>query len=364
MDERESRIELELDQLDLRYEALRVRSPERDKRLIASLSEIGQLVPIVVVSADEAPEILVVIDGYRRVRALRRLHQDLVQALRWDLSEVEALLLRRSIGSTSGETTLEQAWLLMEIHSRFGFSLEDLAKRFDRSPSWVSRRLALIRELPEPVHELIRKGEIVPHAAAKYLVPLARANGEHCELLARAIAPERLSSREVGEIYSAWRDAAPTGRERLIADPALFLRTRSAMKDESGNSSQNGLGPRRGLLEDLAVIASVCRRAFRRLCSGIAAVLTAEEKKEVRCALSVAQSQIERLAADLEGSTGGDDARRGNEDSDPRAEQEGSVDPADRADAKSVAGRGQSGPRVGDGQSSPPGSSGEGDAVP
>lgn len=356
---REGRMDLELGQLDLRYETLRVRSPERDKRLVASLSEVGQLAPIVVVSADESPERLVVIDGYRRVRALRRLHQDLAQALLWNLSEIEALLLRRSLGIASGETTLEQAWLLSEIRSRFGLSLEELANRFDRNKSWVSRRLALVGELPDSVQELIRKGQIVPHAAAKYLVPLARANKEQCELLARAIAPDRLSSREIGELYSAWRDAAPAGRERLVADPALFLRTQAATKKAAGD----GLGPRCGLLEDVAVIASVCHRASRRLRAGAAAVLTAGERKEMRCALGVAQSGIERLVNGIEQSTGGDDARPGNENSDPRVEQEGAVDPADREDARGIARRSASDPRVGDRRSSSPGAGGEGDAL-
>lgn len=356
---REGRMELELDRLDLRYEMLRVRSPERDKRLVASLSEVGQLVPIVVVSSDEAAEKLVVIDGYRRVGALRRLHQDVVQALLWDLSEVEALLLRRSLGIASGETTLEQSWLLCEIRSRFGLSLEELASRFERSPSWVSRRLALVRELPDSVHELIRKGQIVPHAAAKYLVPLARANGDHCQRLARAIAPDRLSSREIGALYSAWRDAAPAGRERLVADPILFLRTTSALTE----ASRDGLGPRRGLLEDVAVIAAVCRRAGRRLRAGAAVALTPDEGTEVRCALRVASAEIERLVSGLEESMGGDDARPVDTDGDPRAEQEGAFDPPDRADARGLPGSGPCGPRVEDGGSPSPRASGEGGAL-
>ena len=226
-------MEVELDQLDLRYEGLRVRSAERDRRILASLSEIGQMVPIVIVSADEPADGLVVIDGYRRVRGLRQLHRDVVQAVHWDLSEIDALLLRRSLSMGSGETSLEQAWLCQELRQRFDLSLEELALRFDRSPSWVSRRLALVGELPARVQELIRKGKIVPHAAAKHLVPLARANRDDCERLAENIASHHLSSREVGEIYAAWRDAAPTVREHIVDDPQLFLRTRRAVAEES-----------------------------------------------------------------------------------------------------------------------------------
>ena len=121
-------MELELRQLDLRYEGLRVFSPRQHKRLVASLSELGQLVPIVVVVPDGASAAPVVIDGYKRVRALVRLKQDVVRASRWDLPEPDALLLGRSFRQGGAETALEQAWLLEEIRSRFGFTLEELAR--------------------------------------------------------------------------------------------------------------------------------------------------------------------------------------------------------------------------------------------
>jgi ParB/RepB/Spo0J family partition protein len=352
-------MEVELEQLDLRYEGLRVHSRERDKRLVASLSEVGQLVPIAVVSADEAPEQLVVIDGYRRVRALRRLRQDLVQALRWDLREVEALLLRRSLQRGSAETSLEQAWLLSELRARFDLSLEELARHFDRSPSWVSRRLALVRELPETVQALIRAGQIVPHAAAKHLVPLARANREQCERLARAIAPERPSSREIGQLYAAWRDASPVGRERILTDPALFLRTQNAL----AAAARDGPGPRGGLLEDVAVIAAASRRAHRRLRAGVSALLTPPEREELCSALAMARNEIERLLVGLAESMGVDDARPSNEDSDPRAEKEGSLDPSDRTRAGDLARGSQSRPCRGDAGGPLPQPAGEGGAL-
>ena len=53
---------LEFHQLELRYERLRVIRPEQERRLLASLAEVGQQVPIVVVQ-DQASRRFVVIDG-------------------------------------------------------------------------------------------------------------------------------------------------------------------------------------------------------------------------------------------------------------------------------------------------------------
>src|SRR5437588_700183 len=60
-------MDLELHQLELRYEELRKRNPRQERRLVASLSEGGQQMPIVVVAV--GGHRFVVIDGYKRVRA-------------------------------------------------------------------------------------------------------------------------------------------------------------------------------------------------------------------------------------------------------------------------------------------------------
>ena len=128
-------MDLEFHQLDLRYERLRRRNPRRERLLLASVAETGQQLPVVVVEGgDEGRWVL--IDGYKRVRALRRLARDTVRATAWVVSEAEALLLDRLMRTAESEGALEQGWLLRELHQRFGFSCEELARRFDKSKSW------------------------------------------------------------------------------------------------------------------------------------------------------------------------------------------------------------------------------------
>ena len=64
----ENRMNLEHHQLELRYERLRVRRPDRERRLLSSMSEHGQQAPIVVV-AGSSDGSYVVIDGHKRIRA-------------------------------------------------------------------------------------------------------------------------------------------------------------------------------------------------------------------------------------------------------------------------------------------------------
>ena len=246
-------MDLELHQLDLRYAALRRRDERRERQLLASLSERGQLSPIVVVKEPAGGFVLV--DGYKRVRALARLSRDVATATAWELSEVEALLLARLMRTAEGDSALEQGWLLRELRDRFALSCGELARRFDKSESWVSRRLALVGELPETIQDFVRRGDLAAHAAMKHLVPLARAKKPGWEALVAVLAAHRLSSRQVGTLTCAWVRATEQGRKLVLSDPHLVLRA----DEQSRTAKEQGPGQR--LLAELATVAAISRRA-------------------------------------------------------------------------------------------------------
>src|SRR6266571_2598245 len=123
-------MKLEFHQLDRRYEHLRARSPERQRRLLVSLAASGQQTPIIVVAVSDR---YLVIDGHKRVAALEQLSRDTVEAVVWPMNDADALLLSRSMRFGPPESALEQGWLLSEMEQRFHYSLDELARRFDRS---------------------------------------------------------------------------------------------------------------------------------------------------------------------------------------------------------------------------------------
>jgi ParB/RepB/Spo0J family partition protein len=344
-------MELDFHQLELRYERLRVVRPDRERRLLASLAEAGQQVPILVVT-DAEPARFVVIDGYKRVRSLKKLARDSVDAVRLEVEECEALVMTRLMRAGEGESALEQAWLLDELSTRFGVSQERLARRFDRSVSWVSRRLGLARELPDSVQDLVRRGEIVAHAAVKYLVPLARAKWSDCELLAPVIAAARLSSRDVGLLYNAWRDGSAKTRERLRSEPLVLLK---ALKAAQAGSAPLERTPAERLLGDLELIGHAARRADRQLREGIAAKLLVEDREEVQRAFEQSRQDVMRLGRRVgkELTDAGAQPTAG----DPGAAGEGGVDPRHLARDEAVAQGGAEGLAVGvgGGASAPPG---------
>jgi ParB family chromosome partitioning protein len=247
-------LDLEHRSLVLKYSALRVLDPHGQARLCASLAEVGQQSPVLVVPAEGRH---VLIDGYRRVAALGSLGHDLVRAAELAMDEAEALLFRHRMATAERRSALEEAWLLRELNEAFGLTQDELSRRFVRSKSWVSRRLALVRELPESLQEEVRQGRLSAQAAMKHLVPLARGNSQQAEQLGKRAAAERLSTRQVGEVVAAWRQADAPLRDRLVAHPELFLRAKAAVAAETPEPAVL----ERDLLQDIERIGSLARRA-------------------------------------------------------------------------------------------------------
>ena len=286
-------MQLEFYQLDRRWEHFKVRRPARQRRLLASLAEAGQQTPIVVVAAADQPDRYLVIDGYKRIAALQQLGRDTVEAVVWPLSEAEALLLDRSLRFSEHETALEQGWLLAEMEQRFGYGLEELARRFDRSVSWVSRRLALVELLPEAIQQQVREGKISAHVAMKYLVPVARISLEDGERMAAAFAKHHCDTRQAGQLYAAWRDGSPVIRQRILEEPGLFFKAQRQAEPKAPPA------PAAELLRDLEMALAIVNRASRGL-AGAAPQMDRNQLEEARYKIDRIHHQLHRLAGSIQ----------------------------------------------------------------
>ena len=282
---------LEFHQLDRRWEHLRVRHPGRQRRLLVSLAECGQQVPIVVVAAEDRTDRYVVIDGYKRITALEQLGRETVEAVVWPMSEAAAVLLDRCLRLSEQETALEVGWLLAEMEQRFGYSPDELARRFDRSVSWVTRRLALVELLPEAIQQQVREGKIAAQVAMKFLVPVARQSLEDCQRMAAIFAAHHCDSREAGQLYTAWRRGSAAIRERILEDPALFFKTQRQQPTPPGSAAE--------LIRDLEMIAAIVNRAHRRLAGAEAGELNEQQRHAARQQIQRIEKQLQRIEEKL-----------------------------------------------------------------
>lgn len=249
-------MEIDLHRLELRHRDLRIVEAERRRRLIGSIAEIGQQVPVVVIADGDR---VVLIDGYLRVDALARLQRDRVLATTWSMSEVEALLHHRHLAVTR-RSALEDAWLLSRLRDH-GLTMDEVARRLCRSKSWVSHRLGLLDALAVAVHDRVRAGTVPPHGAMRYLVPFARANKRQCEQLLARLGDTRVSDRDLAALYMGWRRADREGKQRIVDAPLLYLQALASSK-----TTVTPVDDEASLLrKELMTLAAIAGRAGRRV---------------------------------------------------------------------------------------------------
>jgi ParB family chromosome partitioning protein len=254
-------LESDLHRLDLRFASLRIRQPRLVERLARSIEQNGQLVPVVAVAE---PDRWVLVDGYLRIEALRRLAQDTAWIELWDCPLSQALLwVLVRIQDRSWEA-IEEGAVIRELISRFELSQRAVARQTGRDVSWVNRRLSLVQDLPEALFVAICQGELSTWAATRVLAPLARANNGHAQTLLTALQGDPLSTRELHTWYQHYQKANCLKRERMLAQPRLFCQALQAQTRDQA-ASELRAGPEGAWLAELKRLTQRLRGLHRQL---------------------------------------------------------------------------------------------------
>jgi ParB family transcriptional regulator, chromosome partitioning protein len=256
-------LELDLHRLELRYASARLLEPRAVEQLARSIDKNDQLVACIAVAVPEA-EPLVLLDGYRRVAALRRLGRDTARVECWDCDLVQGLITILSRAHGRAFAALEEALLLRELIQGQGLSQHEVARRCGRDVSWVNRRLQLLCALPDAALAAVRDGVLSIWAATRVVVPLARANTEHADGLLGALRAKSLSTRELRRWFEHYQRANRTQRERLVGHPHLFCEV--VQQSEAQRALERlRAGPEGECLIDLRSIEGLIARLRKRL---------------------------------------------------------------------------------------------------
>jgi transcriptional regulator with XRE-family HTH domain len=206
----------------------------------------------------------VLIDGYRRVAALRRLGRDTAGVEQWSCDLTQALLGVVARAQDRPFASIEQALMLRALMAEQGLSQHDVAQRCGRDVSWVSRRLQLLSGLPDAALAAVRGGRLSSWAANRVVVPLARASAEHAERLLAALARTPLTTRELRCWFERYQQAPRAARERMVSQPRLFIDTlRANQARHAGERLRDG--PEGECLDDLRCLEAVIARLRKRV---------------------------------------------------------------------------------------------------
>ncbi len=248
--------EIDFHLLDLRYKHTRINNDKTLLSLQNSIHEYGQIVPALAVAEQEK---YILIDGYKRLLALTACGHDSIKLQLVCAGESDSLFLLLVQTNERKLEAIEQAALIQELRSRFTCSFSEIARRLGRDKSWVKRRLDLLESLPEEVHHAVMTGKLSSWAASRVFVPLARANEQDCLDLTRKILKDPLSTRELVSLYKHYGKSNRTVRKRIIADPALFVKTMQEQeKRQTGKQMEEG--PEGKWFKNISVVCHILRR--------------------------------------------------------------------------------------------------------
>ena len=286
-----SRLDLDLHRLELRFAGTRLMDGAAVERLARSMAEHGQIEPCVAVAAGDS---FVLIDGYRRVAALRRLGRDQARVESWTCAVAEGLIAVLTRNQGRSFTALEEGLLIRELMAGSGLSQRDLARRCGRDAAWVNRRLALLSALSEAALAAVQRGALSSWSAARVVAPLARANGAHADRLLASLAKEPLSTRDLKRWFGEYRKANKAARERMVDQPQLLMGTlRDQEQRREGAKLRNG--PEGECAADIKIIEAATARLCKRLATqGAALAFLGMAIARLRGAIGALVAEMER----------------------------------------------------------------------
>lgn len=179
-----------------KYAAFRLVVPRLDEAMVKSLRKYGQMTPVVCTRTEDGYEL---IDGFKRLRASRRINKELLTARVFEARErvCKAAIIQLNVSGWS-ISEMEEAMVLQSLHRDDCLTQIEIAALVGRHKSWVSRRLSLIERLNEEVQDDIKLG-LLSAVMGRELARLPRGNQKRA---AEAVLKHRLSTREAAKLIT------------------------------------------------------------------------------------------------------------------------------------------------------------------
>jgi hypothetical protein len=258
--------DLELSQLDLRYEDFRLKAATVEARLLASIVQRGIEEPLEGVDLPAAqagpPPVHVLLNGFKRYRCARKLQLPTVPYASLGQDEVRGILGLLRTAKSKSLNILEQSRFLDELKHVRHLSVAEIATELSVSKAWVSMRLGLLGEISPTVRHQLFSGAFPVYAYMAVLRPFRRMNSVKAEDLDQfivAVSGKNLSVRDIEQLaHGCFRGPAAFRQEILQGNVALALeQMQHVPPDPEGCSAFERI-----LLQDLEILQKYLQRVM------------------------------------------------------------------------------------------------------
>lgn len=192
--------QIEIIEIDRKYEGHRVRSVSREKILLASIAERGIDEAVFGVKSNESGK-YILLDGFKRLRCAIKLGHTQIGFVPIGDSEAEGILHLIRLANAKGLTMLEQAKLVDELNRVFALSVAEISLRLQRSKGWVLARTQMLSEMSPKVMDEIIAGRFPLYSYIYTLRPVRRLTGcaskNEVENFVNRVSGHGLSTREI-----------------------------------------------------------------------------------------------------------------------------------------------------------------------
>lgn len=252
-------MEIELSQLDLRYEGFRMKNPGLEEKLLGSIAQRGIEEAL---EGVEVGAVSVLLNGFKRHRCARKLRLQRVPFASMGADEVTGIMTLLRVSNNKALSLLEQARFIDELKNVQKMSVAQIATELSRSKAWVSMRLGLMSEMGEAIRQQLFSGAFPVYSYMYTLRQFMRMNGvkrEQIDLFVGALAGKKLSVREIEQLaHGYFRGPESFRQEILSGNVALPLeRMAHVPRDPDGCSEFE-----RVLLKDLEIVQKYMQRVM------------------------------------------------------------------------------------------------------
>ncbi len=190
--------EVEITQIDRRYEEFRLEN-KIDERIISnSMLECG--IRDALLCVVDAKENIVLLDGFKRLRCAIRLKIHTVPTISLGSDEVDGILQFIRLSNARSLNILEQSALVDQLNGTHGMRIKQIAHHLERSPAWVSVRLGMIQEMTTVVRKAVFSGQFPARAYMYNLRTFTRVKKipkKEIDTFVLAVAGKSLSTRDI-----------------------------------------------------------------------------------------------------------------------------------------------------------------------
>jgi len=291
-------METDIHCLELRFASTRLQSPQMVNAMMHSIDQSGQLTPVAAIDGGKGNRNYILMDGYLRLAALRRLGSDTVRVTLWDCDEVSGLLRVLAGAQAHPWAAIEEARTIRMLMDRFERSQSAIAREIGRDVSWVNRRLSLIASVSDDVLATVCKGQLSTWAASRIIAPLARAKGEHAEAMVKFLEHHPLSTRELNTWNQHYQKASRSVREEMVKAPDLFL---SALRNQQQEKQAATLaaGPEGAWVKDMSIIKAILKRQQSVIAMLFSSPYNESDQQPLRQAFTAIKSLVDSMCKEI-----------------------------------------------------------------